>query len=163
MTAVPHDPDPIILALDPAAAAKADRLAAFDAEEVRLGKEVARKAKIARDNDFFLHTPHWMIPTGEQQKAQRKEAEARSFDADQCLLEHCAIWQLCAPRSILGQEAKRLHQEKLAAKAEADAEAARVAEETQRAHEKREKRRLSQKAYRQRKSAARQLAAATEA
>lgn len=165
MTTSLSDPE---VTLSPAAAAKAARIAAFDAEEARLGRIAAEMKRRRIDDEYFHSTPRFMVDHTDEQKAaskarrkaEKKEALARSFDADQCLINGCAVWELSSPQSIFGQEAKRLHQEKLAA----EAEASRIAEEARKADEKkREKRRLAQRDRRQRNAAAKKLATSSEA
>ena len=81
--------------------------------------------------------------TKEQLHEERREITDRELDTFACVSNRCAIEELQSPRSNFGKEAKQLHEEKLT-----KAETERVAAE------KREKRRLSKKAYRQRKAAA---------
>lgn len=120
--------DELTIPIDPA---KAARIAAINAEEDRLGKIVAQKAKAVRDEEFFRRTPWWMIPTSEEQKAKRKEAAAFEVDLATAMYSGIPFNQIPNPVSNRGKEAKAMRE----------------------AAEKREKRRTADKARRDRKRA----------
>lgn len=149
ITKIPTNP-----VADPVSEARAARIAAIDAEEERLGVIVRRKAKIARDLEFFHRTPKWMISSPKELEERHREKILFESDLFRCIEEGCSFGQLHNPRSLRGLEAKQLREEKLAAEAQVHTQAAGADKETRR----KAKRAASQKASRQRKAAAKKAA-----